>query len=275
MFTQDLLEQNKVLVNNFLVIRKIAPEFKIPIYEDRFGYIYCIENKLDNKKYIGSTYSNWMDVKDPNISNPLRKRASQYLYEYNKGIKNTISIKKLNRPIIQAMIDNGFENFIMYPLAETTKKNHTEAEKYFINYYNTIENGYNVIYGRGLTHHIGRALSTKDKKLRSEPIISINFNNKQIIFSDSMKLFADYMNSSKDMIKNVVRLGDFYKGWISFYIDTSKRKYILEKVLEKSGYHSTKRKEFYTELVNNIEKYIKDSKSELFYNFEILEPLKY
>ena len=82
-------------------------------------------------------------------------------------------------------------------------------------------------------------MKARDKLIRSEGIISVNMNTKQIIISQSMKLFGDYMNSSKDMIKNSVRKARPYKGWFSFYIDDEKRNYILRNTVLNSNSDST------------------------------------
>ena len=150
MANESKLIQNRNLLNNFLVNKDIPDQFKVKNIDNPFnapfGYIYCIENKLNGKKYVGSVYAIWDGIKNPSPVMQIRKRASNYLYEYNCAMdttKNTAT--KQNRPIIQAMVDDGFENFIMYPIAETTRDTHIAAENYFINTLDTIASGYNVV----------------------------------------------------------------------------------------------------------------------------------
>lgn len=282
---EDIIKQNREMLKLFINNRPIAKDYQI----DRnrfglpFGYIYCIENLKNHKKYIGSTYSNWTGVPETNTIVQLRKRASDYLYEYNMIMKNKnlTTASRFNRPIIQAMVAEGFNNFIMYPMAETTKFDHNEKEKYFINFFDTIKNGYNIVRGGASNNRIGTKLMAKDKLLRSEGVICIHVNNKKILFSDSMKLFGDYMNSSKDMIKNSVRKGRPYKGWFIFYINPDKRAYILNKNVLGDGLpvgdrHSDKSKQFYQELYTTVNLYLMDNaKSDQFPGFELLPPLEY
>jgi len=173
----------------------------------------------------------------------------------------------------------------MYPLAETTKDTHGIAEKYFIRKYNTDNPnyGYNVTRGGSLVGKIGRKMNPDDKKLRSDKVIAVHMNDKKLIIADSMKLFGDYVGTSKDMIKNAVRKGMPYKGWFIFYTDAEKRKYILinnvinDQDKRTQDRHSEKAKTFYTELCNSISGYLSLDKSsdEYFPKFNILPNLEY
>lgn len=283
--TQETLDRNKIIMNSFFQERAIVDKYRIPEFDKRYGYIYCIENKLNRKKYIGSTFSICNDIKNPHPYSALRKRASHYIYEYNLASRQHTTAKRLQRPIIQAFVAEDIENFIMYPIAETRQGTHEIAEKYFIKEYDSIENGYNRVSGANLTTYRGHKHIASQKNIRSDPIIAINMNAKQLVFADSMKLFGDFLGTSKDMIKNNVRSGRSYKGWFIFYINDEKRNYILNHyVLEdnlgvqKRGnprYHSEKSKQFYSELMTNVTSYIKDSKSELFSDFTKLDDIKY
>ena len=285
MAKDSVIIRNKEMMKGFLVNSEIPKEYRLDDDIIPFGYIYCIENIKNNNKYIGSTYSIWTGSR-PSVMSQLGKRASHYLYEYNSAIKMISSNKdvpiKYNRPIIAAMVQDGFENFIMYPIAETTREVHIAAEQFFINKYNTIENGYNLVKavslpGYSLSH---RNMTANEKQIRSENIICINNNEKKIIFSDSMKLFADYMNTGKDMIKNCNRMGRPYKGWFVFYIDNEKRLYVLnnnvlgDKMLNVKRSESSK--DFYKTLYGMITLYLKNlNNKEYFPDFTILPPLEY
>ena len=105
-------------------------------------------------------------------------------------------------------------------------------------------------------------------------------NDKKLLMSDSMKLFGDYMGSSKDMIKNCNRMGCPYKGWFIFYIDPDKRAYILDnnvlgdKMLNVK--RSDKSKNFYKTLYGIVTLYLRsNANKEFFPEFEILAPLEY
>lgn len=276
------LDKNQLLLQNFLVQKSIDSEYT---ENNPFGYIYCIENKTNGKKYIGSVYSTMIGNNKPIPYTQLRKRASNYLYEYNRSIRDIKNAKQFLRPIILDMLKYGFKNFIMYPIAETNQSNHSTLEKYFISYYDTIKNGYNINPASPNMKKIGTRLMAKDKILRSEGIIAVNINKKELIFSDSMKLFGDFLNSSKDMIKNSNRKGRPYKGWFIFYIDDEKRKYVLYNNVINDLYvptnekHSEKAKNFYKELESIVDIYIlyihDFTKTEYFHDFNILDPLEY
>lgn len=277
---ENIIIKNQELLKTFLQNKEIPKQYKVSENSIPFGYIYCIENKSNGKKYIGSTYSVWIGSR-PDSMTQLKKRASDYIYEYNHGIKSKENnIKIYQRPLIQAMVDDGFENFIMYPIAETTRDTHNMAEDWFIQHFNTINNGYNK---RRVDHNksfrsFSKSHDANAKRLRSEPIISINLNLKKIIFAESMKLFADYMQTTKDMIKNSNRGAYSYKGWFSFYINEEKR-YIVFKNFTSNKFNrkiSDTAKKLYIDLYHSINIFLKsENKNEFFPDFEILDSLIY
>nr|DAR75699.1 MAG TPA: GIY-YIG nuclease superfamily protein [Caudoviricetes sp.] len=284
--TEFELLDNRRILNNFIEYREIDPQYKLPKHIKRFGYVYCIENKKNGKKYIGSSYSRWMDVKNPSIWNQLRKRATNYIYDYNnlaKSIKEDPRNINSGRPIIRAMYEEGIENFIMYPLAETIEEQHFSAEEYFIKKYDTVKNGYNFqsVNGkyRRFRNHMGTPHTEAEKKKRSTEVICISPSTKKIIFADSMKLFGDYMNSSKDMIKNSVRKCRPYKGWYCFYTDYDKRNHIIEtnvlgEGLARGDRHSKESAEISVEFHNEITEYLKNKDSKVFQEYSV-EELRY
>jgi len=273
--------RNQEIIAKFLVSKDIEPQYKIPIFAEQFGCVYCIENKINGKKYIGATYAKWIrDTCEPTIRQ-IRQRASDYIYEYNKAIEGTTSSSKTLRPIIKAMFEEGIDNFIMYPLAETVKENHNKVEQYFIDLYKTKDPnyGYNLIKAGNSVQKVIRRASASYKRVRSDPIICINLNEKKIIFSEAMKLFGDYMNSTKDMIKNANRGASSYKGWFIFYIDKEKRETILNMYnnneIDPRKKISNKKLAFYNGLYNSVSQYIDKNNNEYFSDFEILPKLIY
>lgn len=285
MANESKIIQNRKILSSFLEIRSIPDQYKAPYKPNErnpYGYIYCIENKINNKKYIGSTYSVWVGISEPNMIVPLKKRASHYIYNYNRMKNYSETDKLLLRPIDKALVDYGIENFVMYPIAETTRENHIEAELYFIKKFDTIVSGYNSHFVRSYKNRVGRSLSPMDKKLRSEPIIAINFKDKKIIMSDSMKLFADFIGSSKDMIKNAVRSCVIYKGWFIAYASEEKRNELMNKLINHELPYQQKRSigkdriNFCLDMSKHITEYLSDyTNSNVFFDFNVLPSLKY
>ena len=284
------LQRNREIKANFLVNREIPDEHRLGGDMKPFGFIYCIESYRTGRKYIGSTYSIFSGVQRPRPMSSLMKRANQYIYEYNKALKSDKENYShrtrvlLNRPIIRAMVLEGIENFVMYPIAETTKENHFFMEQFFIDKFKTVETGYNVSKVAEINSPLHRHTDAEKKKL-SEPVMAFNLNRKEIVYADSMKLFADFIGSSKDMIKNTVRTAKPQKGWFVFYINKDKREYILQhavlcdqSTIRKADRHSEKSQKFYIDLYDMVDKYLAihpKENSEYFSDFTRLPDLEY
>ena len=289
MLTEEGLAENRRIKEEFLDLREIPKEYlfsehKFNYPNDVFGgYIYCIENKKNGMKYIGSAGSIYAGVKNPEKFHAMKKRASQYLYEYNRAKNLSRSLLATKRHILRALVEEGIENFVMYPIAEVGIISRFRIETYFIEKYHTFSNGYNesipkVCLGTSV------ALSEKLKAQRAHKIICINLNSQEIIFSDSMRLFANFVGTTKDQIKNNARFGRTYKGWFIFYRDYSKRHEILKRVLGDklqtendpcSRNHSEKSKKFYQEFVETIDSYLNRNSGKVFTEFKILPELSY
>ena len=80
------------------------------------GYIYLIENKINEKKYVGKTYLN------------IEKRWKQHCNDS----------KRFNRPLYQAMKKYGIENFSIKEIEYCD--NLEEREKYWISFYDSYHN---------------------------------------------------------------------------------------------------------------------------------------
>ena len=92
------------------------------------GYIYCITNLINDKKYIGKTiYS-------------IDKRWRQHI---NDSKKNTCEL----RPLYKAMNKYGINNFTIKELEQCDDQLLSIKEQYWIDKYNTYQNGYNATLG--------------------------------------------------------------------------------------------------------------------------------
>lgn len=92
--------------------------------------VYCIENIIDNKKYVGITQQT------------IEQRYKAHLY-------NTKNKKSTNRKYLhRAMSKHGVDNFIVYEIDNaTTKEELYEKEIYWIDKLDTKTNGYNLTDG--------------------------------------------------------------------------------------------------------------------------------
>lgn len=92
------------------------------------GYIYCITNLINNKKYIGKTL------------NSITDRFKEHCQDSTRRCEE-------NRPLYRAMNKYGKENFKI-ELVDTCEENElSEKEIYYIRIYNTFKFGYNATKG--------------------------------------------------------------------------------------------------------------------------------
>ena len=92
------------------------------------GHIYKITNKENNKIYIGQTVKN------------VEKRFQQHRNNYNKPYFSQLAL-------YQAFKKYGLENFSFEEIEEVPNEELDEREKYWIQYFNSYQNGYNSTLG--------------------------------------------------------------------------------------------------------------------------------
>lgn len=92
------------------------------------GHIYKIQNKINNKIYIGQTIK------------PVEKRFNQHKNNYNKPYFSQLALYK-------AFNKYGLENFTFEEIEEVENSELDVREKYWINYYDSYNNGYNSTLG--------------------------------------------------------------------------------------------------------------------------------
>lgn len=202
--------------------------------------IYIIENLIDGKIYIGKTSN-------------LTDRSGNYIWKCLNYEKH-----KDRRPIIESMHDEGIENFRMYPIATyDTKAEVANAEMYYINAYGTDEpfSGYNVAHDGYIRTSLkgikGVPHTTATKIMKAKFVACINLDTKDIIVSAGMKIFADYMYTSKDIIKNSARRPCKYSGYYIIYLNQEDRNAMLEKIRIKYANYKRPKKE----LANRVDEY--------------------
>lgn len=92
------------------------------------GYIYKITNQINQKIYIGKTV------------NSIGARWKEHLHDYKRP-------QYEKRPLYEAMNKYGIENFTIEEVEEVDVKKLSIREIYWIEHYNTYNNGYNATLG--------------------------------------------------------------------------------------------------------------------------------
>lgn len=188
-----------------------------------YGVIYLLKNKINGKIYIGQTID-------------FNRRMNEH-----KNRKPSLS-KKYNYHITKIINNYGFNNFSSEIIdVAYSKKDLDKKEKYYINLYksNDPKIGYNSRSGslkeplnkktRKLMtkSHKGLKETAETKRKKSNKIIA--FGETKCYICDSAKIFGDFVDMSKDKVKNALRMPCKIKGYYVFYLDEDKRKEIYLK----------------------------------------------
>ena len=92
------------------------------------GYIYCITNDINGKKYIGQTADN------------IEERFKEHLSSINAK-------RDYDRPLYRAMRKYGIEHFHISLIEECSTESLDTQEEFWIQYFDTYKNGYNATLG--------------------------------------------------------------------------------------------------------------------------------
>jgi group I intron endonuclease len=200
--------------------------------------IYCIENIIDNKKYIGKSVN-------------IEKR-----WEIHK--RKLFSSVHVNIHLLNAWNKYGETNFIFRIIEECSKNNLDKKEIFYINYFDTINNGYNKTNGGGgfLMHHsetskkkISESLKkqwelgirkgkplTQEQREKLKGRIPWNKGKKGICINRKLKnsmscyFGVSFHIGEKRKKKWVARFGNKYLGYYETEIEAAKARdvYIIE-----------------------------------------------
>src|SRR5574343_332738 len=219
------LEKRQEIKSKFYQEREITDPYSLSLLTDKrdiVGYIYIIENIVDGKKYVGKTTN-------------IKTRPSDYIREYIKNIDGG------KRPINKAMISEGIDKFIMYPIAKYD--DHivgSKLERHYMLELNTTDptHGYNISKGSsissGLARNVNGTKHTAEMRFaKSKFMAAYNLDEKKIIFSSGLKLFADYVGSTKDYIKNIARRQSLSNGYFVVYLKPEDMKMQLDAVTDR------------------------------------------
>ena len=157
---------------------------------EKISGIYCIENLINGKKYIG-------------LSNDIYKRWSNHLCELEGNYHHNIHLQN-------AWNKYGKAHFKFYILEECDETNLNIQEQFWINHYNTFKSGYNrTIGGEGIRGYklskerryaiskslTGRPCSEQTRQLMRDHILS------QFQDDDFIMKFKENIESQKTPIK--------------------------------------------------------------------------
>lgn len=121
--------------------------------------IYTIINIINNKKYIGQSID-------------IENRFIRHKSELNNN-------RHINRHLQASWNKYGKDNFKFQIVEECTKEELNKREKYWIKYYDTYKNGYNMnLGGDGITgcKHTKEQISKMRKIQNPKPILRFDFN---------------------------------------------------------------------------------------------------
>ena len=140
--------------------KKFADEY---IIEKQVGYVYCIENVLNGKRYIGIT------------TRTIKERFAEHC--------------KAESYIGKAIRKYGVENFKLYELAVANSREELcNLEVYCIEKYNTFKNGYNqTIGGDGVVKDIYIKVSLNEKQKQFVEFVNKE-NEKEINVDDANEM---------------------------------------------------------------------------------------
>jgi group I intron endonuclease len=111
--------------------------------------IYCIQNKINDKKYIGKNSSN-----NPN------KRWNAHKRKLNKGIRENLHLQNTWNKY-------GEDIFAFFIIEEYEKKQAITREIYWINFFDTYKNGYNLTKGGDGVLGMHHSIKTKKNTIKN------------------------------------------------------------------------------------------------------------
>jgi hypothetical protein len=210
------------------------------------GYVYCITNNINGKKYIGKT--EYADV---------NKRLKQHFGEYKKE-------RCKNRPLYRAINKYGKENFCLSVLSENLSGDELcKKEIELIYKFNTIKKGYNGTLGGDGKSYLGlNAQEVIDKygELKNVRRVSMFFKCdrgtiKNLLDANSIKILGCKSEKSGIFVPNKVK--NVSKG-LTFDTITEAVNYMIIKELTISKRFHTVRQGIYRAINGRRSNYLGD-----------------
>lgn len=152
--------------------------------------IYCYENKINGKKYIGQSIN-------------LKKRISDHERNFKKDVFENTNAGE-NKPLWYAIKKYGRENFEIYILEQVEPKCLDDKEEYYISFFNSLvnENGYNILK-RGFSRF--GILHSQETKLK----LSIIHSN---ISEETRNKMRNSQKGRKHSEETKLKIGNAHRG---------------------------------------------------------------
>lgn len=177
------------------------------------GKIYLIENKINNKKYVGKTYLT------------LDERFTQHVSDSKKP--------SINRPLYNAFNKHGVENFSIQLLGEFEEGVLEEKEIEFIKTFDSYNNGYNATLGgdgKRYFEHSDESVIEKYKELRFVNLTASYFKCgidtiRAILKSNNIKIERHYTDRGGKRVFMMDMDGNFINSFKDYFEASS---YLVE-----------------------------------------------
>lgn len=164
--------------------------------------IYCIECKIDNKKYIG-------------LSRDIDKRWKKHKQELNRG-------HHVNRHLQFAWNKYGEENFYCYIIEECSEDVLSDREKYYIKQYGTLnqDTGYNLTSGGDGTNDVPLEYRMPSIIKMSIPVVQLSLEGEYLCEYLNCRQAAESVDGYTECIReccNKTYGCKTHKGYIWMY----------------------------------------------------------
>lgn len=149
-------------------------------WNSKISGIYAWINEINGKVYIGRSVN-------------LYKRVYDEMNGFQNGKEQ--NMKKL----FNAIKKHGIENFRVVKLEECSKENLNTLEKFYIEHYDSKNNGYNCTFGGEGTH--GHIVSNEQKQKQRESLRKYWSNDKKLEHSEKMRMWANDRSRKNHLIE--------------------------------------------------------------------------